>query len=407
MKLKNIIILCDFASITGGAEKVAITSAIALAEAGDNVVMFTGKGPICDELKNSGVKTICLNQEEAIKDTSRFRGIVRGIYNTSAKEEMEQLLDEFDPKDTVIHMHGWSKVFSSFIFVPIKKRGFKVLVTMHDYFLQCPNGCCYDFQKKEICTKKTMSLSCIKCNCDKRNYVHKLYRVIRQFFMKRLIDGTELYVAFISKFNQNVSEGYIPFKYKKTLILNPIDVELQVIVSVCENRKYIFIGRLSYEKGIDIFCEGTTKAEVPAVVVGVGERLEELKTKYPGIEFVGWKSKNEMKQYIMQTRALIFPSVWYEGAPLTIPEVMGGYCLPCIVSDCSAGRDYIEDGKNGLIYSGKDVNGLIRAIQKLEDNEFLVELQNNIRNGFNRDQYSSKQHIKNLKKCYEKMLTEE
>ncbi len=71
------------------------------------------------------------------------------------------------------------------------------------------------------------------------------------------------------------------------------------------------------------------------------------------IEFVGWKQQAEMKEYILQARALVFPSVWYEGAPSTIPEVMGGYCLPCIVSDCSAGKDYIQHEYNGLIYSGK------------------------------------------------------
>ena len=51
MKIKNVIVVCDFANITGGAERVAITSAVSLAETGSNVVMFTGKGPVCDELK--------------------------------------------------------------------------------------------------------------------------------------------------------------------------------------------------------------------------------------------------------------------------------------------------------------------------------------------------------------------
>ena len=174
MKIKNIIVVCDFANITGGAERVAITSAVSLAETGSNVVMFTGKGPVCNELKNSNVHVICLNQEEAIKDSNRLRGIVRGIYNHSAQHEIEKLLKEYDPNDTVIHMHGWSKVLSSSIFIPIKRMGFKVIVTMHDYFLQCPNGCCYDFQKKEICEKKAMSIDCVLCNCDKRSYIYKL-----------------------------------------------------------------------------------------------------------------------------------------------------------------------------------------------------------------------------------------
>ena len=110
MKIKNIIVVCDFANITGGAERVAITSAVSLAETGSNVVMFTGKGPVCNELKNSNVHVICLNQEEAIKDSNRLRGIVRGIYNHSAQHEIEKLLKEYDPNDTVIHKIGRAHV---------------------------------------------------------------------------------------------------------------------------------------------------------------------------------------------------------------------------------------------------------------------------------------------------------
>ena len=39
MKVKNIIVVCDFANITGGAERVAVTSAVSLAETDSNVVM--------------------------------------------------------------------------------------------------------------------------------------------------------------------------------------------------------------------------------------------------------------------------------------------------------------------------------------------------------------------------------
>lgn len=102
-----------------------------------------------------------------------------------------------------------------------------------------------------------------------------------------------------------------------------------------------------------------------------------------------------------------FPSVWYEGAPLTIPEVMGGYCLPCIVSDCSAGKDYIQHEYNGLIYSGKKVNALYKAICSMESDALVTKLQSNIEKDFNREKYSSEHHVIKLMECYERMLSEE
>lgn len=403
-EVKNIIMVCDFANITGGAEKVAIMSAVALADTGYHVVLFCGKGPVCSELKNSTVEVVCLNQEEAIKDKNKSRGIVRGIYNSSARAAMEELLSSYNPKDTVIHMHGWSKVFSSSIFLPIKKRDFKVLVTMHDYFLLCPNGCFYDFQNKSVCERKPMSGSCIKCNCDKRNYSYKLYRLIRQFIMYRMVKGTKLNLAFISEFNKSVSSKRIPFKYGEIMITNPVDVDLQEVVKVENNSQYIFIGRLSYEKGIDCFCEAVTKAKVKAVAIGSGDRMEELVKKYPNVSFIGWKSKEEMKQYILESRALIFPSVWYEGAPLTIPEVMGGYALPCIISDKCAGRDYITDRQTGLLFECGNAERLFETIQYAEDNAVISALQENILDTFNRDLYSNKSHVSNLLSYYGEML---
>ena len=114
-----------------------------------------------------------------------------------------------------------------------------------------------------------------------------------------------------------------------------------------------------------------------------------------------------MKEYILQARALVFPSVWYEGAPLTIPEVMGGYCLPCIVSDCSAGKDYIQHEYNGLIYSGKKVNALYKAICSMKSDALVTKLQSNIEKDFNREKYSSEHHVIKLMECYERMLSEE
>ena len=54
--------------------------------------------------------------------------------------------------------------------------------------------------------------------------------------------------------------------------------------------------------------------------------LDELKKAYPNLTFTGWLDKSEIDKYLMNTRALVFPSQWYEGSPLTVPEVQAtGY----------------------------------------------------------------------------------
>ena len=81
--------------------------------------------------------------------------------------------------------------------------------------------------------------------------------------------------------------------------------------------------------------------------------------------------------------------------------------MPCIVSDCSAGKDYIQHEYNGLVYSGKDVEALCESICRMENDELVIKLQSNIEKDFNREKYSSEHHVKKLMECYERMLSEE
>ena len=120
------------------------------------------------------------------------------------------------------------------------------------------------------------------------------------------------------------------------------------------------------------------------------------------LHFVGWKNSDEIDKYAVKAKGLVFPSVWYEAAPLTIPEVMGKYGLPCIVSDACAGQDYIHNGINGYIFKNGDVNDLIDKLNLLDMKS--KKLQENILHSFNRNMYSKNTHASNLIKEYNKIL---
>ena len=138
------------------------------------------------------------------------------------------------------------------------------------------------------------------------------------------------------------------------------------------------------------------------VVIGDGPILDSLAKKYPMVDFAGWKNSDEIDKYAVKAKGLVFPSVWYEAAPLTIPEVMGKYGLPCIVSDACAGQDYIHNGINGYIFKNGDVNDLIDKLNLLDMKS--KKLQENILHSFNRNMYSKNTHASNLIKEYNKIL---
>lgn len=371
-EIKNIIIINDFDYVQGGASKVAIQTANLLKENCPelNVYFFSGSHDNSSIL-NKDVISICTNQGEALKDKNKFRGIINGLYNFKAKKELKKLLKTLNQKETIIHVHGWTKSLSSSIFDIAFKMKFKVILTMHDYFTACPNGGYFNYKKNEICHLKPMSAKCKRCNCDSRNYGFKLYRVLRQFIQDNIVklnDKLE-YAISISEFSEKILKETLNKNTKIYRVYNPIDFDENAKkVDYRKNKYYLYVGRVSKEKGVDLFCEALTELNLPAIVVGDGSELPKLKTQYPNIKFVGWKSNEEVKEYMKNAKYLIMPSRWYECAPLTNIEALS-VGIPSLVSNNCAASD-ISNKKNSCGDTFQlNTNSLVECIEKNNKNK--------------------------------------
>ena len=152
-----------------------------------------------------------------------------------------------------------------------------------------------------------------------------------------------------------------------------------------------------------MFCQAITEIkkeyDINGVVVGDGGLYEKLRGEYTDIRFVGWKSPEQVQEYIQSARVLVLPSKWYEGAPLTIIEAMSAN-LPCVVSDCTSATELIEDGINGAIFKSRDTENLKYELKKILDDDAIIQMQANIRRSFMKDNYSEYAHMKQLEKVY-------
>lgn len=334
--IENIVIVNDYNYVDGGASMVAIRTAIELSKLSQfNVFFFGGCGEPCEELVNSNVKIVSLKLFDLIGNPSKINAIFNGIYNKKVEHAFKTLLAGLDKEKTVVHIHTWTKVLTSSVFYVAQKMKYRVCVTLHDYFLTCPNGGCYNYVGNHICRLKPMSMKCICCNCDVRSYPQKIWRVIRQGVQNRKINKNNLTYIFISEFQRTQFISRYGDVKKQILINNPIDVKNRFRIEAEENQYFTYIGRLSEEKGVELFCEAVQQEKVPAVVIGDGKLKNELEKKYPNITFTGWLDKEQISVWLEKTRCLIFPSKWFEGAPLTPLEVLA-FGIPCITSNCNA-----------------------------------------------------------------------
>ena len=158
----NIVIVYDQAYISGGAAKIAIFSAVELKKQGHRVIYFSAVGDICKELKDNGIEVYCLNEKHIAK-TKNPLALLKGIWNNFSKRRIMEILSLLNPEETVVHVHGWTKALSSSIFWATYKMKIRTIVTLHEYFMICPNGGLFNYNKNSICFKKPGSIGCYLC----------------------------------------------------------------------------------------------------------------------------------------------------------------------------------------------------------------------------------------------------
>jgi glycosyltransferase involved in cell wall biosynthesis len=403
----TIVVLSDFAHVNGGAAQVALSSAAALAGRGHRVVLFSAVGPIADELRRGVVEVVCTGQQEILADPNRFRAAVQGIWNWRAARALAARLDAMDPARTVVHVHGWTKALSSSVIRAAIRKGFRVICTLHDYFVACPNGGFFNYQTGTVCGLRPLGRACITSHCDQRSYPHKAWRVVRQVVQRTagaVPSGIKHFIA-VSEFSARILRPFLPQGSSCYLVPNPIESVPDRRVDIRSNTAYLSVGRVSKEKGVLLFAQAAKASGYPAVFVGDGEYGEELKRLHPGAEITGWLSREGVQERLGRARALVFPSLLYEAQPLAVLEA-ASRGVPAIVPDSCAARESVEDGVTGLWFRGGDVEDLIRKMAMLQDGNFADALGLGAYRRYWRNPPGMAEHVRALEDVYRRALAE-
>lgn len=404
MKLKNVIFVTDDCGIVGGGPKVQTFEANYLAQH-FNVIYFCGFITSTDCM-DERIKIISVYKTTFLKNPNRLKGAFQGLYSRKSQKMLKKVLAEYSPEDTVIHVQGYVSALSSSIFKPIYKSKIPVFYTLHAYHLVCPNGGFFNFNKSEICELKPGSLQCRFTNCDSRSIFFKLYRLLRRRFEKHFIKvgKNKIHYIFLSKLSYEKMIDYLKPQVEYRFIHNPIESRNLTIPQIENNKHYLFVGRVTKEKGIVELCEFAVKKGIYLDIVGNGRLFDELTEKYKGNEriiFHGWQNYDYISSIMQKSRALIFPSLWYECEPLTVLEAKS-IGLPVLVSSlCASVEDVTE--KSGLIFNPYNYDEFSKAIDLLDDNDVIREFSINSKREF--EEYEQNNlHYEQLVKFYNDVL---
>ena len=291
--VKTVVIIDNNATAAGGTAQVAVASAVELSKEDLRVIYFAGPDGICPQLQDSNVEVHTASTYGINTDPNKLRAAVNGIWNRQNAMALKKLLKTLDSESTVVHIHGYIHYLSVSIFKVCKDLRFRTVLTLHDYFTACPCGGFYDYGAKSICQRRPMSVQCVVCNCDKRSYFQKIWRMVRQIFVNYYVRfNKSLNFIYISKFSFSKMKDWLNGQ-RTYFVRNPYDLGDTRIYEAEKNLDYLFVGRLSEEKGVDLFCEamsgmiGEGAIRGRAIVIGDGAGRKDYQMRYPNIEFVG------------------------------------------------------------------------------------------------------------------------
>lgn len=378
MEKERVLIVHNYYQIPGGEDTVVSNERKMLEDNGHDVFMYSRHN---DEIKKKGIIGKLLLPFET-------------IYSLKTTRDIKKIVKE--KKIDIVHIHNTFPLISPSIYSVSKKAGVKVVQTVHNFRLLCPAATfARDNKICEDCVNKGL-LNSIKHNCYRNS---KLQTIIAASMLKfnRIIGSykkVDAYIA-LTEFNKEKLSSLIP---KEKIFVKPNFCEKPSIpiVPIEEREYFMFLGRLDKLKGIDLLVEAWKDIKYEELlVVGTGPEEEYLKSfikenNMKNVKLVGFKKKDEAMKLLSKAKALIVPSQWYEGFPMTIVESFS-IGVTVIAGDIGNIGTIIKSNVNGIIYKYNEYSDLSEVINKVKNdynilkklsktakNEFILKYSNNI-----------------------------
>ncbi len=336
---------------------------------------------------------------------------IKYYYNYKAKKDLEEFIRVIKP-DLIHYQSFWG--LSTAVFKVDKK--IPKLLTIHDARC-CPVStlmCKDKYYCKEQYCKKGNFLPCVINKCAKNS----LEASIRRAFLSLLDIHNFKYInKFItpsSALKDKIINAEIGIKDDKIYTINNFlnSSELQTIPNYTNKGYFLYIGRLSKEKGVNYLLEAVKDLprNIKFKIVGTGAEEKALKeyvlsNQLDNVEFLGFKNREEITAIYQNCIATILPCNWFEIFGMTnIESFINGKAV--IASNIGGIPEIVEDNVNGLLFEPGNVEELKNCILKYWNNpELAVE---HGENGYQKaiTQYTEERYYKELIKVYEEVLNE-
>jgi len=297
----------------------------------------------------------------------RIRLGAEALWSKRTYTELSSLLARERPD--VAHIHNTVPLISPSAYYACAEAGVPVIQTLHNFRFLCPGG--YLLREGRVCEEciehSLFRSICHRCYKDSVSATATMALMLAsQRALGTWKDKVNCYIACTEFAKSKFMEGGIT---AKKIFVKPCFVHPDPGPRVGSGDTVLFVGRLSPEKGLRTLVAAWAylNGRVPLRIAGDGPLRADVDAEIKrrgltGVEMLGQLSCTDTIAEMKRARFLVFPSEWYEGLPMTIPECFA-CAVPVIASRIGSMIELVQDGGTGLHFTPGDPRDLAAKVE--------------------------------------------
>jgi glycosyltransferase involved in cell wall biosynthesis len=308
---------------------------------------------------------------------SRISASLDSIYSPHGKQLMREAIDRARPD--VVHVHNFFPTLSPAVFLACAEAGVPVVHTLHNFRILCASATLFrDGGVCEECISSRSFLPGVRHACYRSSHLGSAVAGFGMAVHDRMGTWSDKISAFISLTSfaaDKLGSFRIP---REKIFVKPNSTEDRGLGSGDGNYA-LFVGRLTQEKGIQTLIDADAAGSLcmDIMIFGDGPMREELRraAERPGsrLIFSGLIEHDSILDFMGRARALIVPSIWYEGGlPLVVIEAFS-LGIPVIGANLGNIASVVRPGETGLLYPPGDHHALASALVWFTQNPAAVQ----------------------------------
>jgi len=195
------------------------------------------------------------------------------------------------------------------------------------------------------------------------------------FLLKKMVQFNLRHADFFTSDSEFMAEEMRSLLPRRKLDILIANFGIEIIEKDLLKENIIYSNRLhkklyqieSVINAFKLFLENSIDKSWKLVIAATGEETNNLKSMVEhlnlkgNVEFVGWVDQEKNVEYYSKAR--LFVSIPESDATsISLLEAMAYGCIP-VLSDLPANREWIDDGKNGIIVNSPSENIFERALK--------------------------------------------